>query len=95
MKNQQLTLLPDAWKSENMKKKKQNVKRKWENAFQNWSNEHGLDGDDALGCCGYGSMCDWCTDQGYGRPCVRALNAMCREKLIKIDYTDYDFEKVW
>ena len=70
-------------------------KRKWENAFQKWSDEHGQDGDDALGCCGYGSMCDWCRDNSYGRPCVRALNAMCREKNIKIDYTDYDFEKIW
>ena len=31
----------------------------------------------------------------YGRPCVRALNDMCREKRIKIDYDDYDFTKVW
>lgn len=95
MKGQQLTLLSEAWKSDNMAKKKKSVKRRWENAFQKWSNEHGIDGDDDLGCCGYGSMCDWCTDPGYGRPCVRALNAMCREKGIKIDYSNYDFEKVW
>ncbi len=72
-------------------------KRKWENAFQRWSDEHGIEGDGSedYGCCGYGSMCDWCTDNSYGRPCVRALNAMCREKRIWIDYTDYGFEKVW
>lgn len=72
-------------------------KRKWENAFQKWSDEHGIEGDGTkyYGCCGYGSMCDWCTDNSYGRPCVRALNAMCREKRIKIDYDDYDFTKVW
>ena len=59
-------------------------KRKWENAFQRWSDEQGIEGDgtDAYGCCGYGSMCDWCTDNSYGRPCVRALNAMCRYRLI-------------
>ena len=91
---EQLTLI-DAVKSDNLKKKEDKQKRKWENAFQKWSDEHGLDGYDALGCCGYGSMCDWCTDNSYGRPCVRALNAMCREKRIKIDYTDFDFEKVW
>ena len=72
-------------------------KRKWENAFQKWSDEHGIesDGSEDYGCCGYGSMCDWCTDNSYGRPCVRALNEKCREKRIRIDYTDYDFEKVW
>lgn len=72
-------------------------KRKWENAFQKWSDNHGIESDNTedWGCCGYGSMCDWCTDNSYGRPCVRALNAMCREKRIKIDYADFDFVKIW
>ena len=72
-------------------------KRKWENAFQKWSDNHGIESDNTedWGCCGYGSMCDWCTDNSYGRPCVRALNAMCREKRIKIDYADFDFLKIW
>lgn len=30
------------------------------------------------GACGYGSMCDWCSDNSYGRPCVRALNEYLR-----------------
>ena len=71
------------------------IRRSWENAFQKWSNEQFKDGATAYGACGYGSICDWCTDNSYGRPCVRALNAMCREKRIRIDYTDYDFTKVW
>lgn len=70
-------------------------KRNWENAFQKWSDENGLDGAMSYGCCGYGSMCDWCEDNSYGRPCVRALNAMCREKGLNIDYENRDFEKVW
>ena len=70
-------------------------KRKWENAFQKWSNEHASEGADSYGCCGYGSMCDWCKDNDHGRPCVRALNAMCREKRITIDYDNYDFSEVW
>jgi hypothetical protein len=72
-------------------------KRRWENAFQKWSNEHGINGDgtESWGCCGYGSMCDWCKDNDYGRPCVRALNAMLREKGETIDYDDMDFTKVW
>lgn len=71
------------------------IKRRWENAFQKWSNDHAKDGRDSFGCCGYGAMCDWCKDNSYGRPCVRALNAMCREKGWLINYTNNDFEKVW
>lgn len=73
-------------------------KRNWENAFQKWSNEHGIENYGNIedyGCCGFGSMCDWCKDNDYGRPCVRALNAMCREKGISIDYSERDFEKIW
>lgn len=70
-------------------------KRRWENSFQKWSDEQGIDGTEDYGVCGYGSMCEWCEDNSYGRPCVRALNAMCREKGIQIDYSDRDFEKVW
>lgn len=72
-------------------------KRRWENAFQKWSDEHGMQEDciESWGCCGYGSMCEWCEDNSYGRPCVRALNAMCREKGLLIDYSNRDFEKVW
>lgn len=71
------------------------VKRNWENAFQRWSNSHSQDGVDSRGCCGYGSMCDWCENNTYGRPCVRALNAMLREKRQRIDYYKRDFDTVW
>lgn len=73
------------------------TKRKWENAFQKWSDEHGMQQmcEESWGACGYGSMCDWCEDNSYGRPCVRALNAMCREKGIIINYEEKDFEKIW
>lgn len=74
------------------------VKRNWENAFQKWSNK-GMMGarsyNDYYGVCGTSSICDYCTDNGYGRPCVRALNAMCREEKITIDYTKRNFEEIW
>ena len=73
-------------------------KRSWEDAFQRWSNSSAYGdggGSFSYGCCGFGSMCDWCEDNTYGRPCVRALNKMCREKRLKIDYTDRDFERLW
>lgn len=70
-------------------------KKKWEDAFQKWSNKQFNDAYTTLGKCGYGSICDYCEDNSYGRPCVRALNTMLREKKLQVDYTDYDFEKVW
>ena len=72
-----------------------NKKRRWEAAFQKWSNEQAKDGKTPLGKCGYGDCCDWCGDNSYGRPCVRAYNAMCREKGIKTDYDNYNFDEVW
>ena len=70
-------------------------KRNWENHFQKWSDKQSEDGTDAYGCCGYGAICDWCEDNSYGRPCIRAFNVMCRDKRIVPDYTDYNFEKWW
>lgn len=76
------------------KRKPQDKERRaWENAFQRWSNEAMQDGTSPLGCCGFGSICDYCEDNDKGRPCVRALNAMCREKRIEIDYSDRNFER--
>lgn len=72
-----------------------NKKRNWENAFQKWSDKAIQDSTTSYGACGYGSMCDWCEDNSYGRPCVRALNDMCREKKIRIDYSDRNFERIW
>ena len=71
------------------------AKRKWENGFQRWSNRHSADGGSSFGCCGFGSMCDYCEDNSYGRSCVRALNAMIREKRLKIDYEKTGYEEVW
>lgn len=70
-------------------------RRNWENGFQRWSNEAAQDGTSPLGVCGYGSMCDYCADNTYGRPCVRALNAMCRETRITIDYSKRNYEDIW
>lgn len=74
------------------------AKRKWENGFQRWSNQQFAANEhkySLFGYCGFGSMCDYCEDNTYGRPCVRALNNMLREKHLKIDYETADYEKVW
>ena len=59
-------------------------KRNWENGFQRWSNKQFQEGGNGFGACGYGSMCDYCEDNTYGRPCIRALNEICRIKNIKL-----------
>ena len=97
MKCEQLALFPDLETQINTQKQYDaKLKRNWENAFQKWSNDSFInDGTTSYGACGYGSMCEWCKANDYGRPCVRALNAMCREKQINIDYSERDFEKIW
>ena len=72
-------------------------KRNWENAFQKWSNKAGFKENivEPYGVCGYSSICNYCEDNTKGRPCVRALNEMCREKKIKIDYSKRNYEDIW
>ena len=96
--SEQLSLLEKAILSDNLKKMKKRVRRRWEYAFQKWSNEHGIESANnttSYGCCGFAKICDYCKDNSYGKPCVRALNAMLREQKIEIDYSDRDFEKIW
>lgn len=71
------------------------IKRRWEDGFQRWSNEKMQEEANPYGKCGYGAMCDWCKDNSFGRPCVRAINAMCREKKLLIDYSNHNFEELW
>lgn len=75
--------------------KANSLRRKWEDGFQRWCNRHGDDGYTELGACGFGVICDYCTDNHYGRPCVRALNAMCREKRITINYEKTSYKSAW
>lgn len=71
-------------------------KRNWENGFQRWSDNQSSSSDgESFGCCGWGSMCDYCEDNSCGRPCVRVLNEMCREKGIAIDYEKTDYKDAW
>ena len=70
-------------------------KRNWENAFQRWSNTSFQDGTNSYGCCGFGVMCDYCEDNSYGRPCVRALNEWAKVKHKTIDYNNRNFKAVW
>lgn len=86
--------VPTEIKKSTIDKKK---KRNWEDGFQRWSNNQFDKNphDQPLGCCGWGIMCDYCEDNSYGRPCVRALNEMCRTKGITIDYENRNYEDIW
>ena len=74
--------------------KKSHVKRNWENAFQRWSDKKNKEEISHYGKCGYGSMCDYCSDVSTGSPCVRALNQMLKETRKSIDYNIRDFKDV-
>ena len=76
-------------------KKADNLRRRWENGFQRWSDKEAQDGTYSFGACGYGCMCNYCEDNTFGRPCVRALNAMCRDSRITIDYKNITYEQAW
>lgn len=79
------------------KKAYNRIKRNWENRFQRWSDKNGLSTNNttSFGCCGYGSMCDWCDGEHNGRECIRALNSMLKAQKIKLDYEKATFNKVW
>lgn len=70
-------------------------KRNWENRFQRWIDKEWQDETTPEGMCGFGAICDYCKDNDYGKPCVRALNAYCKENKKRIDYTDNDYKKYW
>ena len=78
------------------KQKKQSTeydkkKRRWERGFQKWSDKKAIDGLTYYGSCGFGAICDYCKDNSFGKPCVRALNEMLREKRRTIDYDNTPF----
>lgn len=68
-------------------------KRKWQNAFQAYSDKMFQEPTTPSGKCGYMSFCDYCADNSYGRPCVRAFNEWARVNHIQVDYDDFDFSK--
>ena len=61
-------------------------KRRWEYAFQKWSDRNGAKALTHYGSCGFGVICDYCKNNSYGKPCVRALNEWLRERHKALDY---------
>lgn len=92
---EQFNIFGEAEELQKPKPKIDKAKRNWEGRFQRWSDKIAQDGTTPYGKCGYGSMCDYCENNDYGRPCARALNEMCRDSNIKIDYEHQSYEDVW
>jgi hypothetical protein len=90
---EQYSLFPDC--EEPSKPKVNKERRNWENGFQRWSDKQHEDEVTPFGKCGYGSMCDYCVDNSYGRPCVRALNKMLREENKAVNYAEDTYDDVW
>ena len=65
----------------------------WENGFQAYSDKMWQDETTPSGKCGYMSFCDYCEDNSYGRPCVRAFNQYIKDRNITVDYSDTDYDK--
>ena len=61
--------------------------RNWEDAFQRWCDKHGK--------CGKSRICEYCTGNWYGRPCVRALNELNRRMGTETDYDVRNYEEIW
>lgn len=71
------------------------IRRNWQERFQRWCNNESQDELTSVGICGYSDLCDYCKDNTFGKPCVRALNALLKEKNVTIDYNNADFNDVW
>lgn len=95
MEIEQISLFGNEVNPKNKNLKNKNLKRNWENAFQRWSNSQNQNSISHYGKCGYGSMCDYCSDVSSGRPCVRAFNLMLKETGKSVDYNNRDFEDIW
>lgn len=76
-------------------KEEKRKKRNWENRFQTWCNKESRDGSTSFGKCGYGVFCDYCSENSYGRPCVRALNELIKDTGVRVDYETADFCDIW
>lgn len=71
------------------------VKLRWERGFQRWCDENQNDGTTEYGKCGYGVICDLCSGNDVGRPCVRAWNAWLRDSGVVAHYDTQTFEDAW
>jgi hypothetical protein len=80
---------------ENNIKAEKKSKRNFEQRFQAWCDKMLQLSSVPEGKCGWGMVCDWCEGADLGRPCIKALNNMLKEKLLQIDYEKATPREVW
>lgn len=70
--------------------------RKWRNALQKYCDDQARDKGETTGycVCGWMKYCDLCRGSDKTNACVKAIKEWCDIRGIKIDYNDYDFEKL-
>ena len=79
--------------------KKREQRSKWRKGMQEYCDEASVTDRAARTgwcVCGYMTFCDYCKAgprNSYSRACVNALEDMCAERNISIDYGRTDYEK--
>ena len=70
-------------------------KQKWRNKLQKYCDIQSQEVGHTTGycVCGYMNYCDYCRGSGKPNACVKAICELAKEKNIKIDYNDFNFEK--
>lgn len=70
-------------------------KQKWRNKLQKYCDTQSQEVGPTTGycVCGYMNYCDYCRISGETNACVKAICELAKEKGIKIDYKDFNFEK--
>lgn len=70
-------------------------KQKWRNKLQKYCDTQSQEVGPTTGycVCGYMNYCDYCRGSGETNACVKAICELAKEKGVKIDYNDFNFEK--
>jgi len=79
-----------------VKTEKRYISKTWKKALQKYCDTQSQDVGEITGYCVCGEMnyCDFCKCIDQNFPCVKAILKLAKEKNIKIDDKDYDFEKL-
>lgn len=80
----------------NPKNQEKHKVAKWRKALQKYCDEQAREVGKDTGYCACGNMnyCNLCKDSSKPNPCVKAIKEWCDLRGIKIDYENYDFEKL-
>lgn len=71
-------------------------KQKWRNKLQKYCDNQSQEVGSTTGycVCGYMNYCDCCRGSGETNACVKAICEYASKNHKKLDYNDYDFDKL-